>query len=231
MELVQMSDRVFYYPHQPEVDRPMLAYIKGDRFSLAIDAGYSAKHVDDFYRALDRQKLKTPDFTVLTHWHYDHTFGLHHICGRSISHRLTAIFLEREMKKAASPGYFDRLREQDAFFAKEYSDGQLPVVALPDLQFKTELTLSLGGATARIFHTVSPHSEDTVCIHIPAEGMLFLGDATSEDLFQNGYMDQEKLKELMETIGGIDCRTCILSHTEPLAKNALLDYLHTVVES
>ena len=47
MELKKLTERVFYYPHQPEFDRPMLAYLGGDRFSLAVDAGYSAGHGDE----------------------------------------------------------------------------------------------------------------------------------------------------------------------------------------
>ena len=42
MRLEQLTSRIFYYPHQPETDRPMLAYINGSRISLAIDAGNSA---------------------------------------------------------------------------------------------------------------------------------------------------------------------------------------------
>jgi hypothetical protein len=35
--------------HEPEFDRPMLVYIQGEKFSLAIDAGYSSSHVKKFY--------------------------------------------------------------------------------------------------------------------------------------------------------------------------------------
>ena len=38
MELKKITSRVFYYPHQPETDRPMLAYLNGDKIALAIDA-------------------------------------------------------------------------------------------------------------------------------------------------------------------------------------------------
>lgn len=33
VELKKLTGRIFYYPHQPEFDRPMLAYLAGDRFS------------------------------------------------------------------------------------------------------------------------------------------------------------------------------------------------------
>ena len=65
------------------------------------------------------------------------------------------------------------------------------------------------GVTARIFHTVSPHSEDTVCIYVPEEKVLFLGDSTSEDFFNGGYMDRDKLQVLIQMIQSTDCDCCI----------------------
>lgn len=85
MGLNKLTNRIFYLEHELEVDRPMLAYIKGDKWSLAIDAGYSASHVQDFYEAVASEQFKKPDFTVITHWHYDHTFGMHAISGISIA--------------------------------------------------------------------------------------------------------------------------------------------------
>ena len=93
MGLKNLTKNIYFLPHEPEVDRPMLAYVKGDKFSLAVDAGYSKKHVQDFYRALRSCDLKEPDFTVITHWHYDHTFGLHDISGVSIAHQKTNLFI------------------------------------------------------------------------------------------------------------------------------------------
>lgn len=67
MELKKISNRIFYYPHQPETDHPMLAYLKGGKIALVIDAGNSADHVDEFYKSLAIKGLKKPDFTVITH--------------------------------------------------------------------------------------------------------------------------------------------------------------------
>ncbi len=41
MGLKNLTKNIYFLPHEPEVDRPMLAYVKGDKFSLAVDAGYS----------------------------------------------------------------------------------------------------------------------------------------------------------------------------------------------
>ena len=228
MELKRMNDRVFYYPHQPETDRPMLAYLKGEKIALAIDAGNSADHVDEFYKSLEAEGFKKPDITVITHWHWDHTFGIHHIHGLSVAYHKTNKFLESEKVKLSDNAYIQFLKKDDECLNREYSNNKKIVVALSDIQFEKELTLNLGGMTAKVFHAESPHSEDTVLLYVPEEKILFLGDATSEDFFNDGYMDKCKLNSLIDTIEDMDCDYCILSHTEPLTKSDLLHYLKTL---
>ena len=38
MELKKVTDCVWFYPFEKERDRPILGYIKGDHFSVAVDA-------------------------------------------------------------------------------------------------------------------------------------------------------------------------------------------------
>lgn len=225
MQLNKLTNKIWFLPHEPELDRPMLAYIRGDKFSLAIDAGYSEFHVKDFYGALKANGFAEPDFTVLTHWHYDHTFGLHAVQGVSIAHQKTNLFLKRQQEKAQEKGYIDSLKKDDSRFAKEYAGQNELNIVVSDIEFTDDVTLNLGNVTAHIFYTVSPHSEDTVCIYIPEEKALFLGDSTSEDFFNGGYMDKIKLAELIQMIYSVDCEYCLLSHCEPLKKNDLLFYL------
>ena len=203
MELKKLTDRIYYLPHEPEADRPMLAYVKGDRLSLAIDAGYSSLHVKDFYEAIEAADFRKPDFTAITHWHYDHTFGMHAIKGVSIAHKKTNEFLRSQQEKTEDPSYIEILKNEDEHFRKEYCGQKELNIVLSDFEFSDEITLNLGNVTARIFHTVSPHSEDTACIYIP----------------------EEKLASLIRTIDSTDCEYCVLSHCEPLKKEHLLEYL------
>lgn len=229
MGLMQLTDRIYYLPHNPDVDRPMLAYIKGSRFSLAIDAGYSANHVADFYDNLERKGFTKPDFTVITHWHYDHTFGMHALEGISIAHQNTNRFLQEQQELSKDKEYINVLKKEDAHFQREYEGQNELNIVLSDIEFGDEAILHLGELTAVIFHTESPHSEDTVCIYIPEEKVIFLGDATSEDFFHGGYMDKEKLKSLIRLIEKTDLEYCILSHCEPLKKGELLAYLDSIM--
>ena len=228
MGLNKLTNRIYFLEQDPEVDRPMLAYLKGDKISLAIDAGYSASHVQDFYRAIESEQFNKPDFTVITHWHYDHTFGMHAINGISIAYGKTNEFLKDQQEQAKKLNYIEILKKEDIHFRKEYCGQDKLSIVLSDITFSDKMTLALGGITAQIFPTISPHSEDTTCVYVPEEKVLFLGDSTSEDFFNNGYMDKDKLYSLVQTIQSIDCKYCILSHCEPLSKEDLLAYLLSV---
>ena len=57
MKLNRLSERVWFFPYEEERDRPNLGYVRGDRWSLAVDAGHSEDHVRAFYRALEEENL------------------------------------------------------------------------------------------------------------------------------------------------------------------------------
>lgn len=225
---MKLTDRIYYLPHNPDVDRPMLAYIKGSRLSLAIDAGYSANHVAGFYGSLERKGFTKPDFTVITHWHYDHTFGMHALEGVSVAHQNTNKFLQEQQELSKDKEYINVLKREDVHFQREYESLNELNIVLSDIEFSDGVVLNLGELTAVIFHAESPHSDDTICVYIPEEKVLFLGDATSEDFFNGGYMDKEKLNSLIYMIEKTDCEYCILSHCEPLKKDELLVYLESI---
>ena len=113
MQLNRLTERVWVYPFEEERDRPNLGYIRGDRWSLAVDAGHSAAHVRDFYGALEAAGLPLPALTVLTHWHWDHTFGMHAVHGLCLAGRRTDRYLadfrarpeaKRELLSAGASG-------------------------------------------------------------------------------------------------------------------------------
>lgn len=180
--------------------------------------------------AVEADGLKKPDITVITHWHWDHTFGIHHMHGLSAAHRKTRVFLEEERERLWDRSYLDFLKQDDECLGREYENNKEIIVVEPDIEFEEGLTIRLRGLTAEIRHTVSPHSEDTVLIYIPEEKTLFLGDSTSEDFYNGGYMDHCKLKSLTDVIECTDCQYSIVSHADPLTKQELLKYLGSISE-
>ena len=60
MDLKRLTEHIWYMPFEEERDRPNLGYIRGDRWSLAVDAGHSEAHTREFYRALEEEGLPRP---------------------------------------------------------------------------------------------------------------------------------------------------------------------------
>ena len=104
MELKRLTEHIWYMPFEAERDRPNLGYVKGDHWSLAIDAGHSAAHVREFYKLLEKEGLPLPGLTVLTHWHWDHTFGMHAVKGLTLANNRTNGYLAEWKNKIETNG-------------------------------------------------------------------------------------------------------------------------------
>ena len=46
--LQQLGANTWIFPQDPGKDRPNLGYVRGEKMALAIDAGHSASHFEDF---------------------------------------------------------------------------------------------------------------------------------------------------------------------------------------
>ena len=72
--LEQLTPRVFYLPFSKTEGSPSLGYIRGDRFSLMVDAGTCPAHVGEYQNAVTAAGFRPPDFVALTHSHWDPCF-------------------------------------------------------------------------------------------------------------------------------------------------------------
>ena len=233
MELKKISDRIYYLTAEEETDRPVLGYVKGNKYSLAIDAGNSAKHVEKFYFELRKANLKLPDYTVITHWHWDHTFGMHAAVGKTIAGHgtnnklkevMTWKWSDADMKARLETGQDIELC--DRCIKIEYPNREDIKVISADIDFKGSVVLDLGGIHCEIMATKAPHSEDSVLIYIPDEKTIFIGDADCEDYYDNnGQYDKDKLQAFIELIKGIEFNTYVLGHDEPQTKHEVITYL------
>ncbi|MEG0686991.1 MAG: MBL fold metallo-hydrolase [Erysipelotrichales bacterium] len=168
MKLKKLSDLVYYLPHEEKRDRPLLSYINGTKIKLAIDAGSSLEHVKLFYKELKDHNLELPDLTILTHWHWDHTFGVHAINGLSITSKKTYQYLAAEQKQILKEEYIKQLHSDLHGFKEEYENKTINI-KLPDIQYQEELVLDLGGISAFIKEVDAPHSLDSTIVYIKEE--------------------------------------------------------------
>ena len=223
MRLEQISEHTWYLPPDDQKDRPMLGYVKGEKFSLAIDGGFSPDQVEGFYRELKAANLPKPDFTALTHWHWDHTLGLPAVFGLVIAECRTNELLREERKRLADPSYEKRLRKSYIYVDEEFPNVPIPTIRTGEIEFHDHLTLDPGGVRAELFHVEAPHTPDSTLIYIPEDKVLFLGDASLSS-FETGRMDREKMNALLEKVHELDCRAVLLGHEGLLSKEDFLYY-------
>lgn len=192
-ELRTIGSSILYTEADHSSDRPILAAVMGEKI-LMIDAGASPDHARSFLSALRARTGRGPDFAVLTHWHWDHSFGLGEVrrAGAVVAaHRRCAAHLSRMREYGWSDEELDqRVRggEEIAFCAEmikiEYpGSGRRPEIVLPDLLFDSTLTFDLGGITAVARAVENDHSDDGVLVHVPEERCLFIGDMMAHDLY------------------------------------------------
>ena len=131
MNLTRLTERIWIVPYEEERDRPNLSYIRGDRWSLAVDAGHSDDHTRAFYRALEDASLPLPELTVLTHWHWDHTFGMHSVHGLCIANEKTNRYLAdfRDRLSKQGTGFFLAMDES---IRREYAGGKPVIVRVEE---------------------------------------------------------------------------------------------------
>ena len=223
MKLEKISEHVWVYPFEERRDRPNLSYIRGERWNLAVDAGHSKEHLMEFYDALKEAGLPLPDITVITHWHWDHTFGMHAVHGLCLANERTNQYLDAFRRRLEAEGT-EFFLEMDERIRNEYEDGKPVVVTLADLVFRGEMLLDAGNCPIRVFQAEAPHTDDSTLIEIPGEKLLILGDCTG-GAFPEWTVDQTLADKLAQTVREINSQICLPGHWTPLSPEIIIQDL------
>lgn len=222
MHLEKVTDRIWISSYEEERDRPALGYIYGEKYCLAVDAGHSREHTEEFYNLLGQNGLPLPDLTVFTHWHWDHTFGISAVNGFSLAEKRTEKKLQ-EIISSWNENSEAEFKAMDPHIALEYTEQKMYIVGA-DIVYDEELLLDLGNIHARCFHVESPHTEDSVLILVPEEKVLFLGDSICGE-YPEWIIDQDKMRSLIYELERVNFDISIGGHWEAYTKDRLLAML------
>lgn len=234
MTLQRITDRIWYLPHDHFTDRPALYYIRGDRAAMAVDAGASPAHGEAFRKAVQEAGFPLPDYTVLTHWHWDHSFGLCAACGETIATAAARAQLEKVQGWPWNRPAMHRREETGEDIAlcnmcimREYAGRPEDItVTLPVTALTEDRTIDLGGLEARLMCRSSPHSEDSLLVYLPGEKALFAGDADCQDHYHHqGMYEEESLQSWIAFLEGLDHIHHLEGHEAPGSKADVLDDL------
>lgn len=229
----KISERLYCLEYDTYADRPNLYYIKGDIFSVAIDAGNSKNHNDEFYAELRRNDLPLPKYTIVSHWHWDHCFGLHNIVGTSISSRKTHDKLKEvctwkwtiEDMKERLDKHIDIQFCYDNILREYMNLNDIKVVTTDNI-IDNNTIIDLGGISIELIPHSSTHGDDSLFVYIPSEKALIVEDGDCPDYYINDdYSDVDKLEEMINFFESIDYEYHYLGHAPRESKQFALDRL------
>lgn len=237
--LKKLGEHAYYMSHDHSTDRPALGLIVGDRCSLIVDAGNSAAHAGEFLEGVAALNAPEPRYLVVTHWHWDHTFGIDRMNLTTIAHTLT----DEKLRWMGTLRWDDesleaRVQEgtEIKFCAdnikKEHPDRTTIHIRSVDITYDGSLTVDLGGVTCRIFHLGGEHSADSTVIYSPEAKVLFLGDGLCQEMSTGEWSyDLTDVKERFDKIKDLPCDWYVNSHWPPQNSADFADWCERMIEA
>jgi glyoxylase-like metal-dependent hydrolase (beta-lactamase superfamily II) len=224
--LERASDHVWWFTPDDASDRPALALVAGADASVLLDVGASPAHTGEFLRALEPLGLPPLRCAVLTHWHWDHSFGGAALDVPIVAHRLTALELAREAGLDFGDAALDARVEagNELAFCAEMMRIELPDrsslrIVEPTIVFGDEgIDLQLGGVTCTVRRVGGDHAADSCAMHVLEDGLLFLGDALYQRLYApEAHRTIAGTRALAGLIASYDAKLAIQGHHPELS--------------
>ena len=225
MELYQLTKHCWYTNSEPSTDRPSLGYILSDSgFGIVVDAGNSPKHYKEFLACLRQKGFPLPSLCAITHWHWDHTLGISAVDVPVIACDLTQQHLINMTKWTEKD--IDDFYMSDQCVREEYPSKEMISPSLANIVFKNELSLNINDLEIRLIHVEGPHSDDSVLVYIPDDGMIFAGDSSAGDFSTpNISYDPVLLEKYTKTITSMPFSCFLHSHRQPLNRQETIQFL------
>jgi glyoxylase-like metal-dependent hydrolase (beta-lactamase superfamily II) len=199
----EIAPGIFSVDHQ--VVEGKNGIVCGSRAALAIDTGNypeEGRAMAEFARG----KSSRPAYLALTHGHGDHILGSGAFRGAEVFARdLTPEVMRRQVAAVSR-----RSGRPDTEVAAE--------LTWPTVTFSSELSLDLGGRTARFFPTPG-HSPDSTCVYIVEDRVLFAGDTVATGIVP-AVGDGALLEASLARLAGLEIEILVPGHGPVIAGRA-----------
>lgn len=235
---MQISEHVWYMPREEDHYRPALGYVYCGPKSMVIDTGNSPEHISDMYGYIRSQGMPDPSFSMVTHWHWDHVFGMSSSPAKSLANSLTnerlinmqhwdwsdSALNSRVAAGLEIPAFAESIR-------KEVPMRHSFKVTSTDISFDSRINVRLEDLLIELHHVGGPHSEDSTVAYVPEDKVLFLGDCYLEDIYTGGgSIRLGELKLLLKRLEAFDAEWFIPSHEDPVRKEDFMKKMDEIVE-
>lgn len=233
----KLTENIYYISHKADTDRPVIGLVNGSKYSLVIDAGNSPHHAREILNKIENLGVNNAKYLAITHWHWDHVFGIHYMNLLTICHQLT----ENKLKWMQKLDWSDKSLDErvasgeetefcSTMIKKEMPSREGLILGNGDITFDNKLEIDLGGTTCIIENVKGDHAEDSCIVYIPTDKVMFLGDCISPDVKSGVHCYSHKVVDMINKIMKYDVDTYIASHDEPLDKKEIHKYFKELKE-
>ncbi len=230
-QLRHPTPHVYWLPPEARTDRPVLGAVAGRQATLIVDAGNSPAHASLFLGELAKLAIAPPRFLALTHWHWDHVFGMATfdlpVIAASETRRKVAELAELDWSDEA----LDKrvLAGTEIEFCRDMLKLELPdrrglVLRAPDISFDTRIELDLGGVTCQLVQVGGDHDPGSTIVYVPEDKLMFIGDCLGKDVYHGPpHYTTAKLFPLLDRLLAYDAEIYLEGHTpEPIPRKQMI---------
>ena len=228
-KLNKITDSYYLLEYRENTDRPNLAYIYRENGSYIIDTGNSKKHLKYFYKKLKKQKLPMPKYSIITHHHWDHSFGLYYSDTISFGLKETQENLIRHKEVLESKGIEELFNLKEIpLFCKDHIDleykGKKNEMKIKSLDNLIDDKLEIDDLL--LIKIPSNHSNDNLVILDKKTHILFIGDALCGEIDDYDFIkDKTIIQEQISFLEKLDFDMIIESHSFPTTKRGIIGKL------
>jgi glyoxylase-like metal-dependent hydrolase (beta-lactamase superfamily II) len=232
-----LTPHVHWLAPEQAGDRPVLGVISGSQGTLIVDAGNSAAHANLLLNELAGLDLAPAKFVAITHWHWDHVFGIHTLNLPTFAHAET----RRIVTAMAALDWSDEALDQrvaagqEIAFCRDNIKLELPdrsglILRPPDIAFNDPITIDLGGVTCQLLPVGGDHASDSVVVYVPEDQVMFIGDCLCEDLYsREPRYTPRKLLPLIDKLLAYDVDFYLEGHApQPIPGQQMIKDLNTM---
>ncbi len=228
--LERASAHVWWFTPDERTDRPALAVVAGATASALLEVGASVAHTTEFLAAIEPLGLPPLRAALLTHWHWDHSFGGAALDAPIIAHRSTAEALAHQASLDWSDAALDARVDagEEIAFCRDMIRIEIPDrsdldIVLPQIVFDDHLELDLGGIHVEIDHVGGDHAADSCVFHVVEDALVVLGDCLYQRLYApEPFLTAASVRSLTSRVGGYGAQLAIEGHDDRLLDAGML---------
>ena len=205
---VQVSEHVWGIPDQYVPLVPNVGIVVGSTATLVVDTELGPRNGEIVLQEVNRLSANDTLDVVSTHYHPEHSLG---VVGLGAEAILVIPRIQQE-EMADGQGIKTAFARRSDVTADLLRDVEYPKA---DILFEDELTLDLGGLTARVFHLGTLHTRGDALIFIEEDRVLFAGDVIMQGLFPSLDGNDGSIRrwqEVLDTLEALNPSAIIGAH-------------------